>query len=128
MQFPRQLAAQGQNEANKRFDLAILLGLEAGQRTLGDSWTNGLLMEILQTNPRLTAYLRGHTDKVHSVAISPDGRTLASAGYDNTIILWDISQPDKPAQIGQPLNGHKKNVYSVAFSPDGKTLASGSSR
>ena len=38
-------------------------------------------------NPTLLATLSGHSDVVGSVAISPDGRTLASGSIDNTIKL-----------------------------------------
>jgi WD40 repeat protein len=37
--------------------------------------------------------LTGHADQVISVAVSPDGKTLASGSVDETIILWDVD-PD----------------------------------
>ena len=63
----------------------------------------------------------GHTGAVMSVAFSPDGKTLASASWDNTIKLWDTAT----GQELRTLTGHTYWVAAVAFSPDGKTLASG---
>jgi WD40 repeat protein len=69
-----------------------------------------------------TAVLKGHTNSVHSVAFSPDGKTLASGSLDETIKLWDVADGKEKAT----LQGHSQCVNSVAFSPDGKILASGS--
>jgi WD40 repeat protein len=67
--------------------------------------------------------MRGHTDRVNSVAFSPDGQRLASAGPE--IIIWDVSKPERPRKIGKPLEGHTGEVNSVAFGdPHGQTLAS----
>jgi len=73
-------------------------------------------------NAALGDPLTGHTESVLSVAFSPDGRTLASASADGTVLLWDVSDPAHPRRLGDPLI-HFGFGTSVAFSPDGRTLA-----
>ena len=51
---------------------------------------------------------------------SPDGKTLASAGVDKVIKLWDVESSQPRAE----LTGHQEEVCDVAFAPDGQTLAS----
>jgi len=65
--------------------------------------------------------LTGHTDRVSSVAFSPDGSTLASGSLNGEIILWD----PKKGEMLHTLAGHTTGINSVTFSPDGSTLASG---
>ncbi len=54
------------------------------------------------------------------MAVSPDGKTIATGGNDNLVKLWN-------AEDGQPvaeMAGHERHVYNVAFHPDGQALAS----
>ncbi|MEU6512279.1 hypothetical protein [Streptomyces sp. NPDC046942] len=62
---------------------------------------------------------------VASVALTPDGHTLASGNNRHTIRLWNVTDPTHAMPLGQPLTVHANTVGSVAFSPDGHTLAAG---
>jgi WD40 repeat protein len=67
--------------------------------------------------------MKGHTGGVASgVSYSPDGKTLASASYDNTVRIWDAATGEQLQEI----KGHVGSVESVSYSPDGNTLASAS--
>jgi hypothetical protein len=50
---------------------------------------------------------------------------LAEGSTDDTVWLWNVANPSKPALIAE-LTGPTGHVYSVAFSPNGQTLAVGS--
>jgi RNA polymerase sigma factor (sigma-70 family) len=67
----------------------------------------------------------GHTDGVHWVAVSPDGRLALSCAAqpgqdDPTVRLWEV----KTGKELKRLLGHTERVECVAFSPDGKLAAS----
>jgi WD40 repeat protein len=64
----------------------------------------------------------GSKERVYSVALSPNGKILASGGADGTIALWETATGKNTGT----LKGHTRAVSSVAFHPDGKVLASGS--
>ncbi|MEU0885070.1 TIR domain-containing protein [Lentzea sp. NPDC005914] len=70
--------------------------------------------------------LAGHNNSVSAAAFSSDGTVLAAGSIDGTTILWNISDPDHPHPIGQPL-GQNKQVTALAFAPDGTKLVAGTS-
>jgi transcription initiation factor TFIID subunit 5 len=65
----------------------------------------------------------GHFGAVRAVAISPDGRMLATSGDDPFINIWDLGSGKKM----HTLQGHTGRVHSLDFSMEGSTgvLASG---
>ncbi len=64
----------------------------------------------------------GHLDAVDALAVSPDGKVLASGAYDQKIRLWDTATGREIAL----LSGHNGAVNGLSFRADGKVLASAS--
>ncbi len=62
-----------------------------------------------------------HPAIVWSVAFSPDGRWLISSHGDGAVLIWDVAERKRLAN----LNGHSGAVRAVAFTPDGRRVASG---
>src|SRR5947199_6888039 len=71
---------------------------------------------------RLLQTYAGHKGPVNSVAWSPDGKRIASAGV-RTVQVWVVES----GRLLQTYRGHGGSVvYGVAWSPDGKRIASAS--
>ncbi|MCU0535733.1 MAG: caspase family protein [Hydrococcus sp. Prado102] len=71
---------------------------------------------------RLPNIFIGHESEVTSVAFSPNNRLIASASYDGTIRLWDLTgNPACHPFKGEPSSG----INSISFSPDGQLIIGG---
>ncbi|MDZ8260488.1 serine/threonine-protein kinase [Nostoc sp. ChiQUE01b] len=83
---------------------------------------DAILSQITLGKVSLANTLQAHENSVLSVAISPDGKTIASSGSDRTIKLWNLAT----GKLISSLNGHFQQVNVVVISPDGKILVSAS--
>ncbi|WP_166826103.1 protein kinase domain-containing protein [Thalassoroseus pseudoceratinae] len=66
---------------------------------------------------------KGHVARVEAIAVSPNGRWLASSSYDHRVGIWDL-ETNENVELLRPIPAH--HIFSVAFSSDSRFLAIGS--
>jgi tricorn protease-like protein len=127
----KSLDAKGDFQGDHTFD-ALLKAVSAGQKVKAldpSIWERDKANTQMLVTANLSRFVYGvqeknrfaHSSIVLSVAFSPDGKTIATGSFDNTVKLWNLEGKEL-----QTFKGHSNSVLSVAFSPDGKTIASGS--
>jgi len=107
---------------NGRLTVCALIFLWFAAGGLAETRTYSPILPEGQVVPDIKALYVNTRSEINSVAISPDGKIIASGSNDGAVRLWDMGAR-KPIATFQ---GHTDIVNSVAFSPDGKTIASGS--
>ncbi|MEV5341186.1 XRE family transcriptional regulator [Streptomyces sp. NPDC052676] len=92
--------------------LAVQLALAAHRLEPNQATRNGLLSVLPHTLDR----------HVHGLALTPDGRTMATARDDGRIDLWDLADPRRPVRLGSVPNP-QDSTFTLAFVPGGDILA-----
>jgi WD40 repeat protein len=105
----------------------LAAGLWAGGKDGVSSPGNDIAVWDTATG-ELTRTLQGHAEGVLAVAFSPDGKLLASGGWEGVVKVWDVASGRERATLDFPALRKRLGaanpicVESVTFSPDGRTL------
>jgi WD40 repeat protein/transcriptional regulator with XRE-family HTH domain len=75
------------------------------------------------TSGPMATRMLGPDRVLQAVAVTSNGRLLATAGTDDHVHLWSLADRRRPTQVTPSLAGPTGTVYSVAFSPNGRLLA-----
>jgi len=103
---------------------------DTSEQVISGGIDNDLKMWDMRTGT-LSLVMRGHSDTITGLALSPDGTHVLSNSMDCTAKVWDV-RPFAPDQrCVRSLNGHQhnfeKNLLKCAWSPDGHRVSCGSS-
>ncbi len=98
-------------------------GSTVATAVIGLGENNGEILVWNVEGGSISSRLTGPVGTIKCMEFSPDGKTLATAGENLEIWLWDV-QPETLTEWAR-LKGHTDQVTALAFAADGTTLASG---
>ncbi|KKA28409.1 hypothetical protein TD95_000235 [Thielaviopsis punctulata] len=115
-------AGERREKAKERFERAARFRGKITERLVSasDDFTMYLWDPAQGTKP--VARMLGHQKQVNHVTFSPDGNTIASAGWDNHTKLWSA----RDGKFINTLRGHVAPVFQCSFSADSRLLVTAS--
>jgi eukaryotic-like serine/threonine-protein kinase len=81
---------------------------------------NGSCLIIDPKEMQITRRFRIHDGSVNAICMHHKGTSVASAGEDGCIILWNLAD----GEVVSRYRGHRDGITSLAWSPSGKQIAS----
>ena len=107
--------------------LAVASGESGKDGVIQTGFSDGLEQEVLCNLPAMgISPLPATKTRSTRSRSRPDSRTLATAGYDRMIHVWDVSDGRAIGKLPRlTLKDHSDTIYSLSFHPDGQLLASG---
>ncbi len=95
---------------------------DAGSKRLAVSSGQGLYITVYDgSGKRVAQFMASGGSRARNLSLSPDGTTLASAGTEALVRLWDVDHD----RVKGTLLGHSGGTLAAVFSPTGRTIATG---
>jgi WD40 repeat protein len=96
--------------------------LAGGGRIITGSSDGSIRLWDLEGGAQIGEEWRDENKAVCSMALSPDGKTIASGGVEDSVRLWDV----ETRKVIAKWTGHTYVVCALCWSADGERVASGS--